>query len=323
VAIVDNLLSSIGNTPLFRLQEVVKGLDAEVYVKVEYMNPSGSIKDRIALYMIEGAEKTGQLKPGNMIVEASTGNTATALAFVATTKRYAMKVFSPKSSCSPERLRIIQSYGAEVEIIDTDVLKTDTISQDSSVHGAVVELIPRQKCLELERADPNVWWARQFSNPDNVRAHLEGTGREILEQTAGQVDAFVASVGTGGTLLGVAQALRSHNPKVAIYGVEPANSPHLRFGFGTIPNVPDVSGGILLDILHANILAEVLCITNKEAIDMAHQLSEKEGLFCGMSSGANVLAALQVAKKLGKGTRVVTVLPDSRDRYLTVEKYTT
>ncbi|OGO14571.1 MAG: hypothetical protein A2029_10485 [Chloroflexi bacterium RBG_19FT_COMBO_47_9] len=320
---VENLLSRIGNTPLVRLHEVVKGLDAEIYVKVEYLNPSGSIKDRIALYMIEGAEKAGKLKPGISIVEASTGNTATAFAYVATTLHYRMFVFAPKTSCTPERLRIIQSYGAEVEIIDTEALKKEQESKDSGIHGAVVEFIPRQKCLEMELSDPNVWWARQFSNPDNVRAHREGTGKEILEQTEGQVDAFVASIGTGGTLLGVTQALHSHNPKIAIYGVEPAESPHLRFGIDAIPKIPEVAGGILLDILHANILNEVLTVSNDEAIDMAHQLSEKEGLFCGMSSGANVLAAMQVAKKLGNGARIVTVLPDSRDRYLTEEKYTT
>jgi cysteine synthase A len=320
---VENLLSRIGNTPLVRLHEVVKGLDAEIYVKPEYLNPSGSIKDRIALYMIKGAEKAGKLKPGVSIVEASTGNTATAFAYVATTLHYRMFVFAPKSSCTPERLRIIQSYGAHVEIIDTEALKKEEGTKNSGIHGAIVEFIPRQKCLEMELSNPNVWWARQFSNPDNVRAHREGTGKEILEQTDGKVDAFVASIGTGGSLLGVSQALHSYDPKISIYGVEPGETPHLRNGIDAIPKIPEVAGGILLDILHANILNEVLVVSNEDAIDMAHQLSEKEGLFCGMSSGANVLAAIQVAKKLGKGARVVTLLPDSRDRYLTVEQYTT
>jgi len=323
VTITSSILATIGNTPLIRLREVVRGLDAEVLVKAEYLNPSGSIKDRIALYMIEGAERAGLLQPGYTIVEASTGNTGAALSFVAAAKGYRMRVFSPKVVASPERIRIMQSYAAEIEIIDTDALQEDEKLRDTSVHGAVIEVIPRQLCLELERSDATVWWARQFKNPDNVAAHREGTGKEILEQTGGHLHAFLASVGTGGTLMGVAQALRAHDPRIEIYGVEPAASPHLRGGLENIPIIPGITDGITVDILKANIVTDIISVTDREAIDMAHQLAEKEGLFCGISSGANVLAALQVAKRLSKGARVVTVLPDSRDRYLSVEKYTT
>lgn len=317
------ILAAIGNTPLIQLMEAVHGLDAEVLVKAEYLNPSGSIKDRIALCMIEGAERAGRLKPGYTIVEASTGNTGAALSFVAAAKGYHMCVFSPKLVASPERMRIIESYGAKIEVIDTEVLQKDEKLCDTSVHGAVIEVLPRQMCLDRERSDPTVWWARQFSNPDNVRAHREGTGREILEQTGGRLHAFVASVGTGGTLMGVAQALRAHDPKIEIYGVEPAASPHLAGGLASIPIIPGITDGITVDILKASMVTGVISITDAEAIDMAHQLSQKEGLFCGISSGANVVAALRVAEKLGKGARVATVLPDSRDRYLSLEKYTT
>lgn len=320
---MNDVLAVIGNTPLIRLREVTQGLDAEVLVKAEYLNPSGSIKDRIALRMIEGAERAGLLKPGYTIVEASTGNTGAALSFVAAAKGYRMRVFSPKVVASPERKRIMESYGAEIEIVDTEALRKNEELQDTSVHGAVIEVMPRQLCLELERSDATVWWARQFSNPDNVAAHREGTGKEILEQTGGRLHAFAASVGTGGTLLGIAQALWAYDPRIEIYGVEPAASPHLRCGLENMRIIPGITDGITVDILKANIVTDVISVTDEEAIDMAHQLAETEGLFCGMSSGANVVAALQVAKRLSKGVRVVTVLPDSRDRYLSVEKYTT
>jgi cysteine synthase A len=320
---MNSILAAIGNTPLVQLRQVVRGIDAQVLVKVEYLNPSGSIKDRIALYMVERAERVGLLKPGYTIVEASTGNTGTALAFVAAAKGYKMRVFSPKVVASPERRRMMECYGAQIEIVDVEALQGEGRLMDTSVHGAVIEVIPRQLCRELERKDPTIWWARQFKNPDNVAAHREWTGKEILEQTDGHVDAFVASVGTGGTLLGVAQALQAHNPRVKVYGVEPAAAPHLRGGLDKIPIIPGITDGIIVDILKAGIVTDVISVTDREAIDMAHQLAEKEGLFCGVSSGANVLAALQIARQLGEGARVVTVLPDSRDRYLSLEKYTT
>jgi cysteine synthase A len=321
--IADSILARIGNTPLIRLNHVGQETGAEILVKAEFLNPSGSIKDRIALFMIERAEKEGKLKPGSTIVEASTGNTGAALSFVAAAKGYKMKVFSPKVVASPERTRIMQSYGAEIEIVDVEALQKAGKLMDTSVHGAVIEVIPRQMCLDLEKSDPTVWWARQFKNPDNVAAHREWTGKEILEQTDGQVDAFVASVGTGGTLLGVAQALLDKNPKVKVYGVEPASAPHLRGGLENMPIIPGITDGIIVDILKEQIVTGVISVTDRQAIDMAHELSEKEALFCGMSSGANVFAAIQVARELGRGARVVTVLPDNRDRYLSLEKYTT
>jgi cysteine synthase A len=319
------VLAAIGKTPLVRLKHIVHGLDAEILVKAEYLNPSGSIKDRIALRMVEGAERAGLLRPGATIVEASTGNTAAALALVAAVRGFRLRVLAPKVIASPERTRLVQTYGAEIEYIETGTPPKDEGIRDTSAHGAELEFIPRLQCLDLERSDPTVWWARQFSNPENVAAHREGTGMEILKQTEGKVQAFVASVGTGGTLMGVAQALLAHDPKIGIYGVEPAaaSTPHLQVGLDKFPIVPGINDGIIVDILKANIVTGVFSVTDKEAIDMAHRLAEEEGLFCGMSSGANVLVAMQVAAKLGKGARVVTVLPDSRDRYLSLEKYTT
>lgn len=320
----NDILTAIGNTPLIRLREIGRDHDVEIFVKAEYLNPSGSIKDRIALYMIEGAEKAGLLKPGYTIVEASTGNTATSLALVSAVKGYHLRIFVPEVVASPERTRVMECYGCTVEFVETLAEEKDKQNKDTSAHGADVEVTARRRCLEVERSDPSIWWARQHSNENNVLAHREGTGKEILEQTEGRLDAFVASVGTGGTLMGIAQALLAHDPKIQIIGVQPASSyGYLRKGLDDSYFVPGITDGIVLDILKENIVTDDFSVTDNEAIDMAHQLTEKEGLFCGMSSGANVLIALKVAKRLGKGARVVTVLPDNRDRYLSLEKYTT
>lgn len=317
--IIDSVLEAIGNTPLLRLNRMAREGDAEILAKLEFLNPSGSIKDRIAMYMIESAEQQGLLQPGYRIVEASTGNTGTALAFVSAVKGYQMVVFWPSVTSSEERVRIVKAYGADINVID---LEQEDLP-DLSVHGGVIEIVPRQKCRDLEAAASDVWWARQFSNHDNVCAHRETTAREIMQQTDGQLDAFVASVGTGGTLMGVAQVLKEHNPDIYIVGVEPASSPLLGVDRSEIPIVEGITDGLILEILDAGLVDDVISVDDETAINMAHQLSRCEGLFCGMSSGANMYAARQVAERLGSGKRVVTVLPDSRDRYLFTEKYTT
>ncbi len=315
-----NVLDLIGNTPLVLLSRVTNGLDARVLAKLEYMNPSGSIKDRMALYMIENAEKRGDLKPGYRIVEASTGNTGIALSFVAAVKGYPLTVYMPKAVASEERKRMMQSYGAQIELVGTEDLDS---SLDPSIHGGVIEIIPRQKCKEVEAANPNIWWARQFSNPDNVAAHRETTGQEILEQTGGQLDAFVASIGTGGTLLGVAQAVKPLCPHAEMIAVEPAGAPWIGRGKEAIPFIEGITDGLLFDILDQGVADEIIWVTDEDAVEMARRLAREEGLFCGMSGGANVFAALQVARRLGKGKTIVAILTDSRDRYLTTERYIT
>jgi len=315
-----SVLELIGNTPLVRLKRVTEGLESEVLAKLEYMNPSGSIKDRIALWMIESAERKGVLKPGYKIVEASTGNTGIALSFVAAVKGYQMIVYMPKAVASEERKRMMESYGAQIELVGTESLDP---SLDPSVHGGVIEIIPRQKCREVEAASPDVWWARQFSNPDNVAAHRETTGKEILQQTGGHLDAFVTSIGTGGTLMGVAQAVKPVCPQAQMIAVEPASSPWIGKGKESIPIIQGITDGLLIDILDQGVADEVMWVTDDEATGMARRLAEEEGLFCGMSGGANVFAALQVARRLGKGKTIVAILTDSRDRYLSAEKYVT
>ncbi|MDG6934518.1 MAG: cysteine synthase family protein [Nitrososphaerota archaeon] len=311
----------IGNTPLLRLRKVTEGLDAKVFVKTEYLNPSGSIKDRIAYKIIRDAEKQGRLKPGvSTIVEASTGNTGIALSYVGKMLGYRVRIYIPQG-VSPERTRIIQRYGAEVEVIGEE---EERRLKEKSISGGVVEIPGRLKCAEVEKTEPNTFWARQFSNPSNPLAQSQ-TGSEILEALDEKVSGFTASIGTGGTLLGIGRKLRRSNPRVRIVAVEPASTklPLLKEyqKLGRIVRT-EVSGGIISDIIEAGLVDEILQVTDEEAITMAHRLVSEEGLFCGISSGANVLAALRLAKKLGRGN-VVTVLPDSMDRYLSEEHYTT
>jgi len=321
--IANGVLELIGSTPMVRLTKVTEGIDSEVCAKLEYLNPSGSIKDRMALRMIEDAEKSGRLRPGMKIVEASTGNTATSLAMVGAVKGFSVAVYVPSSAASEERSRIITSFGAEVISVEIDDPDNEFL-KSKGIHGAIAEVIPRQVCLAEERLNPDrIWWARQFSNPANVAAHRETTGKEILEQTDGKVDAFVTALGTGGTLTGVAQSLRAHNPGVRIVAVEPKQSRTIKDGKLKIPIIDGVSGGIMLELSQKKIADEVIAVDEDDAIGMAHKLAEEEGLFCGLSSGGNVFAAIQVARTLGPGKRVVTLLVDHRDRYLFRERWTT
>jgi len=315
---VDSILDLIGNTPMVRLQNVAPANHSEVFAKLEYLNPSGSYKDRIALEMIRSAEAEGKLKPGYTIVEASTGNTGTALSFVGTRLGYNVEIYMPEGM-TRERIRIMESYGAKVHEI-----KLEGASSDGSVAGAEVEFAPRKKCLELERSYKDIWWARQFSNPANWRAHIV-TGYEILEQMDQRVDAFVASIGVGGTLYGVAKALKSKLPECQVIGLEPASARYaISDGITSPPGMSkEIAGGIIEEMMQSGLIDRVVKVTNDDAIRMSDRLVREEGLFCGISAGANVYYSLKLAEELGEGKRIATVLPDSRDRYLSEKKYTT
>ena len=325
--IYDSILQAIGNTPMVRLNRITKGINTNILVKCEYLNPSGSLKDRIALRMIEEAEKTGELKEGSIVTESSTGNTAAALSFICAAKGYKSVMHMPKGWATNDRLAILKAYGAEViEVSVGEEIEKELAGK--SVHGGVVEIIPRAKALEMERNNRNVWWARQASNPNNINAHRDTTGKEIIEQTDGKIDVFIAAVGTGGTLLGVSEALKELNPSIKIYGVEPESSSLFKMGpeirkYMKKYGIPGVGGLIVEEMEKRGIVDEIFLINDKDAIEMAHRLCEEEGLFCGMSSGANVHVALQVAQKFGNSQNIVTILPDNRYRYFAVEHFTT
>ncbi len=311
---IGSTLELIGNTPIKRLEAIQEGLDVNIWAKLENMNPSGSLKDRIAIQMIEDAEKNGDLKEGHTIIESSSGNTAIALTFVGRMKGYKVIIFFPEI-VAKEKVEMITRYGAETRIV-----KVGESVKDSSIHGSYVEVPGRIMCKEMEENTPNVWWARQFSNPSNYRAHMK-LAKEILAQIGDGLDAFVASIGTGGTLFGVAKVLKERNPGIKIIAVEPAECRYV-----TLTNfkvIPGVTGGILQEILDSKLVDDIVKVTDQDAIRMTRNLIQKEGLFVGVSSGANVLTALNVSKELGKGSNVATVLCDRGDRYITSEHYIT
>jgi len=315
---VDSVIELIGNTPLVRLNKVTEGLDAEVWAKLEYMNPTGSIKDRVAHRMIEDAERQGHLKPGYTIVESSTGNTGTSLSFMGTLKGYRVVIYeTTPGKMGEEKKNLMTGYGAEVKTISPKEYEGL-----GGVPGAEVELPGRRICLALEKSDPKVWWARQFANPSGVEAQKE-TGREILKQTGGRVDAFVSSIGTGGTLMGVAQVLKGHSEKVKVVGAIPAGSKKEMKPGKPYPKT-EIQGGIIAEmVMTPGLVDDIVQVTDGEAVEMAMRLWREEGVFAGMSSGANVAVALRLAGEMGRGQRVVAVMHDSGDRYLTSRHYVT
>ena len=313
-----SVLDLIGHTPLVKLGGLAKDLRANVFVKPEYLNPSGSIKDRIALKMILEAKESGLLRPGGTILESSTGNTGIAVSFVGCVLGWKVIIYeSTPGRMGVEKRKLMESFGAEVHSLPPVVVAG---SEERSVMGAEVEYPGRLLCLDLERDHPGYWWARQFSNPGNTNAHFE-TGMEIVEQCPGKVDVFVASIGTGGTLKGIAGALRKHNPGIRIVGIQPAASARRIVPGGTWPRT-ETDGGIIADIVEVpGLVDEVVVVGDAEAVDMTHRL-RREGFLAGVSSGANVLVALREAGKLAGGN-VVTVLPDHMNRYFTDEHYVT
>ena len=320
-----NILKKIGNTPLLKLKKVTEGLDAEIFVKCEFLNPGGSIKDRMALGMIEAAEKSGKLKPGGTVVDQSTGNTGPALSFVGGVKGYKVQLFLPaqlSSSYNPaDRIRIARLFGCQVTPINLED-QVENIGELSGVEKAATFVAVRMaQCYKLKEQDDTVWWANQLCNPDNAEAHRRGTGAEILAQLDGRIDAWVASIGTGGTLLGVADALKDSLPNLTVAGVVPTDDPRIKWVRSRAVHTALQKFGVpemrflIEDVLERKMLDHEIVVKNADAKNMADRLCREEGLFCGMSSGANVVAAIELAKKMGNGSRIVTVLVDRRDRY--------
>jgi cysteine synthase A len=303
--IYDNINQLIGSTPLVRLRRLTAGLGAQVAVKLEYMNPGGSVKDRPALSMIEDAEREGLIDGETTIIEPSSGNTGVGLAQVCAVKGYPLIVVMP-DGMSVERRKIIRAYGARLELTPAA----------EGMKGAI------RRAEELASALKKSFIPGQFTNPANPEVHRRTTAEEIWRDTGGSLAAFVAGVGTGGTLTGTGQVLKRKNPKIRIIAVEPADSPVLSGGDPGPHKIQGIGAGFIPDILDTGIFDEVITVDNDEAFDTARRLTREEGIFCGISAGAAVAASLKLAEREDyEGRLIVTILPSGGERYLSTPLY--
>jgi len=299
--VTSDVLDSIGNTPLIRLRHASAETGCDIYAKAEFLNPGGSIKDRIACHIIREAEKRGELRPDSVIMEVTSGNTGIALAMVGAMRGYKVVIVLPKT-VSKERRQMIESFGAELRLLD----------EINDIQGAIAD-------LERSAAGrPEIFLPRQFANPDNIEAHRLTTGVEILRQVQKPIHAFVMGVGTGGTVMGVGRALREHGSKARIVAVEPDESAVLSGDKRGKHGIQGLADGFIPDLVKTSELDQVIRIKTDDAIRKAQRLSREEGLLVGISSGANILAATQVAEQMGPGNVIVTVLPDRGERYLSL-----
>ncbi len=300
--IYENVLECMGQTPIIRLNRMTEEDSAEVLVKFEGLNVGGSIKTRTAYYMIKKAEKEGKLKPDSIIVEPTSGNQGIGLALVGAVKGYKTIIIMP-DSVSEERRKLVEHYGAQVKLVHDE--------------GNIGECIDECMRIALSMAGENekVYVPQQFENPANPMVHKHHTGVEILEQVAGPIDGFCSGIGTGGTLSGIGEVLKAQNPQIEIWAAEPENAAILAGGtIGTHLQM-GIGDGLIPKNLNQHIYDDIYVVSDEEAIQSAKDLARLEGIMCGISSGTNVAAALKLAKKLGKGKTVVTVLPDTAERY--------
>lgn len=300
--IYDNVLDCMGQTPVIRLNRMVPEDAAEILVKFEGLNVGGSIKTRTAFYMIKQAEKEGRINRDTIIVEPTSGNQGIGLALVGAVKGYKTVIIMP-DSVSEERRKLVRHYGAEVIVV-----------HDAGNIGDAIEECT-QIAQKMAAENPNVYVPQQFENPANPMVHKRHTALEILEQIAGPVDGFCSGIGTGGTLSGIGEVLKAHNPEITIWAVEPENAAILAGGTVGTHLQMGIGDGLIPKNLNRNIYEDIYVVSDEEAIRTARDLAHKEGLMCGISSGTNVAAAIAMAKKLGKGKTVVTVLPDTAERY--------
>jgi cysteine synthase A len=299
--IAGSVLELVGNTPLVRLSRVTPDGSAEVLGKMESLNPAGSVKDRIALAMIEAAEEQGLIKPGDTIVEPTSGNTGIGLAMVCAVKGYKLILTMPEDM-SVERRRLLTRFGAQL------VLTPAIEGMSGAVYAA------QEQCEK----NTSYFMPQQFNNPANPEIHRLTTAREIVRATGGRIDAFVAGVGTGGTITGVGEVLKAELPGVLVVAVEPTRSPVLAGGKAGIHGIQGIGASFVPGVLNRDVYDELVAVKDEDAFAMTGRLTREEGLLVGISAGANVFASLQVAKKLGAGKRVVTMLCDTGERYLSV-----
>lgn len=302
--VVDSVLDLIGNSPMVRLNKLTTDGMADVLAKVEFFNPGGSVKDRIANSMVEEAERKDLLKPGGTIVEATSGNTGIGLAMVAAAKGYKLILVMPESM-SQERQNLLKAYGA-------DLLLTPG---EEGMNGSI------KKAEELIAANPEYFMPSQFENIANPAIHRRTTAVEILHQTEGQLDAFVAGIGTGGTITGVGEVLKRELADVKIYGIEPEKSAVLSGGEAGPHKIQGIGAGFVPGVLQRDYIDQIVTVTDEDAYITSLRLAQEEGLMVGISAGAAAFAALEVAKELGEGKKVVVVLPDTGERYLSMAPY--
>lgn len=302
--VAQSITELIGQTPLVKLNRMAGPEDAEIYLKLEFFNPGSSVKDRIALAMIEAAEQSGDLKEGMTIVEPTSGNTGIGLAMVAAAKGYKTKLVMPETM-SLERRNLLKAYGAELVLTPGP----------EGMKGAI------QKAEELVAENAHYFMPQQFNNRANPKVHFETTGQELLQQVGDQCDAFISGIGTGGTITGAGAVLKEAFPNIKIVAVEPKDSPVLSGGKPGSHKIQGIGAGFVPQILNTEIYDQVITVSNDEAFETARKMARQEGILGGISSGAAVFAALQIARELGKGKKVVAVIPSNGERYLSTPLY--
>ncbi|MHA2249228.1 MAG: cysteine synthase A [Candidatus Kariarchaeaceae archaeon] len=302
--IYDSILETIGNTPIIRLNKLTNGIKADILVKIEAFNPGGSVKDRIALAMISEAEKAGIIQPDSHIVEPTSGNTGIGLAMVCAAKGYKLTLTMPESM-SIERRKILKAYGANIVLTEAS----------KGMKGAII------KAQELATDSDKIFIPQQFKNLANPEVHRTTTAKEILETTNGNLDAVVLGIGTGGTMTGVGEVLKKQIENVKIYAVEPENSPVLSGGDPGPHKIQGIGAGFIPDVLNTEIYDDVIKVSYLDAIETSRRLATQEGIFVGISAGAAVYAALKVAETMDESKTILTILPDTGERYLTSEMW--